>query len=844
MSQPTTQTAPPPAVRRDALRIVLFGMPAAGKSSLLGALAQAAQTQEHLLHGRLADLSQGLTELQHRVYDEAPRRTVEEVVPFPIAFEPFGPDERQGPGGKLDGVLIDCDGRVANDLLVRRKSLDPHSPEGTLAREVYGADTLVLAIDASAPPAQVDSDFVEFGRFLRLLERSRGQRAEVGGLPVFLVLTKCDLLARPGDTALDWMEHVEERKRQVDRRFQEFLARRAAEEGPLPFGRIDLHLWATAVKRPALAEAPAKPREPYGVAELFRQALQSARGFRRRRQHSGRLLFWTVAGAAGLVALLLACAVALSLRNRGTTTEVTALENKVENLRSREGATPSERLRGSPEQLERRARVLEELKGDRDFGKLPPDLQQYVNDRLEETQEHVAYYKKLLSERPLTAARNLRELQDVEERLKALAVPREEWSQTDAAQLRQDRLEDARALREGVKKVEDWYGEKREQGEALWTFARRGPGAGASINWRSWQADVRHLLEGAATPPFQASDPLRGPNSPTWGDTVLRFESAVQSRADWEQTRARLERLLDLSAALGLGLLADRPPLLVFAENAALTPAEARARLEELKKAYPRYEQEFRADDLPEAAVGDVRQAARTNYNNLLGPGREWVLRRLQEAGTGDKETPERWQAVRRWLQGNPDEFAAWRVLARVLRRLFEPDAQELDPVTELADFLGRDRFDVRLRRVSLGIPRDLKVRPQGNLTVFHDAGGQETTIPLEPFDEPQYNPQTRRTTYSYRAREGGEFVYRPGDRLRARLAVSKEGDSALWALSWVRGRSALYQFEHLSRGAFLHPFDQGPASGTYDEDLRLVPGADTHIPRVPDLMPVVRLKP
>ena len=36
------------------------------------------------------------------------------------------------------------------------------------------------------------------------------------------------------------MEHIEERKRQVDRRFQDFLARRAAKEGPLPFGRIDL----------------------------------------------------------------------------------------------------------------------------------------------------------------------------------------------------------------------------------------------------------------------------------------------------------------------------------------------------------------------------------------------------------------------------------------------------------------------------------------------------------------------------------------------------------------------------------------------------------------------------
>ena len=35
--------------------------------------------------GDLADLSHGLDELRHRLYDESPRRTVEEVVPYPFA---------------------------------------------------------------------------------------------------------------------------------------------------------------------------------------------------------------------------------------------------------------------------------------------------------------------------------------------------------------------------------------------------------------------------------------------------------------------------------------------------------------------------------------------------------------------------------------------------------------------------------------------------------------------------------------------------------------------------------------------------------------------------------------
>ncbi len=159
------------------LSIVLFGMPAAGKSSLLGALAQAAQAQEHLLNGRLTDVSHGLDELRRRVYEESARRTAEEVVPYPIDFEPFNDDGRKAEAARHVGaVVIDCDGRVANDLLVRRQALPEDSPEGTLAHEVVQADTLVLVVDASAPPAQVEADFVEFDRFLRQLETSRGSR--------------------------------------------------------------------------------------------------------------------------------------------------------------------------------------------------------------------------------------------------------------------------------------------------------------------------------------------------------------------------------------------------------------------------------------------------------------------------------------------------------------------------------------------------------------------------------------------------------------------------------------------------------------------------------------------
>src|ERR1051326_4010141 len=110
------------SVSSQALRLVLFGMPEAGKSSLLGALAQAAQAQEHLLNGHLTDTGKGLAELQHRLYEDQPQHTLEEVVPYPVVFEPFVA-YGQAEDARQEAVLVDCDGRVANELLAHRHAL-------------------------------------------------------------------------------------------------------------------------------------------------------------------------------------------------------------------------------------------------------------------------------------------------------------------------------------------------------------------------------------------------------------------------------------------------------------------------------------------------------------------------------------------------------------------------------------------------------------------------------------------------------------------------------------------------------------------------------------------------
>lgn len=428
---PEARTASPTA-----LRIVLFGMPDAGKSSLLGALVQAAQVQERVLNGRLTDLSHGLAELQHRLYDDAPRQTVEEVLPYPVVFETFNPRQR------LDAVLYDCDGRVANDLLARRKPMSDGN-YGALENAILAADTLVLAVDASAGSALLERDFAEFARFLNLLEHSRGQRTDVGGLPVFLVLTKCDLLAQPDEEMTAWVDRIEEKKQQVGERFQAFLARQA-KTASLPFGSIELHLWSTAVKRPALRDSPAKPREPYGVAELFRLCFEQAQIHRARHGRSHRRLWWTV--AATIVAVAVPAGLASMLFVNRPSERTSALELQVDHFKASQfELSPL----GRHKNVQNKIADLTRITHDPSFADLAETKRDFVANALTELKAYQEFDKKLDAIPSPKDARNESQLQSVKERLTALTMPAEyetDWTQTDAGRRRLENLEEVSAI--------------------------------------------------------------------------------------------------------------------------------------------------------------------------------------------------------------------------------------------------------------------------------------------------------------------------------------------------------------------------------------------------------------
>jgi hypothetical protein len=831
MPDATPAAAAPITASPATLRIVLFGQPDAGKSSLLGALAQAAQTQEHLFTGRLVDLSQGLARLQHRLYDGEPRETLEEVVPFAVQFEPFftGASAAALPGQAA--VLFDCNGRAANEILSRRR---PLAGNGALVDAVLSAECLIVAIDISAPPTQVEADFAEFGRFLRLLWHNRGERTEIAGLPVFVVLTKCDLIARADEPSASWLERIEERKRDVSARFTHFLEREKSQGSPI-FGSIDLHVWATAVKRPALLGSPARLREPFGVAELFRQAFASAADFRGRDRRSRRRLLWTASGTASAVALMAALAAILFFAPPAR--EPSALASQVALYRSREGHTPASRLR---EPLGPKISELTEMRNHPEFASLPVQDQAFVQRRLQELVEYTTYRDKLERVR-LADLKSADDLDQLEARLKTgdLALPAPyavEWSQTTAGLLHARLLADVALEKTGLTESEAWYRKMTQKAEELRTFAAWKPSDARS--WSDWQNQADSITR--QTFPHTDEESLPGSHDVSYG-TLSRLPRVADARRDWEAARLRLARLSTLVSALGLaGTLpgGERAPLDI-PENFPVS--QAGADLERLDRLYPSLRKDVVAGDLPDAVAANVRRAARSSYDHLLLGGREVVLAHLQALGDGE-ESESLWRRLAEWLTA-PKELADWRQLATLLLHIQGPEAS--DPVTALADFLRQDRFEIEIQQLTMEVPYDRKLRPAGKLTVYHGpahAPGLPALVFKLIDDDGRRDPDRRITSYSFTRDTGVAFSYRPGDTLYASLPVKLEG-AGDWLLTWSRCRSEVFQFERLVRPPRLHARDQDNLQGELVEDLVIIYLPEHGIPRVPDLLPIVKPK-
>lgn len=514
------------------LRVVLFGMPAAGKSSLLGALAQAGQVQAGALGATLEDVGGGLEDLRLRLYQNRSQETLEEIVPYPVVLKPQGGDS------PVQATLFDCDGRVALEFLARKRSLDAAADQAQLAGAVHRADALILVVDASAEGSQLRQDFQQFAQFLRTLERSRGKRIEIAGLPVWLVLSKCDLLAQPKDTHIRWVERIEQAKRVLDQKFRDFLAGQE-ERDHIPFGRIDLHVWATAVKRPTLADKPARPTEPYGVAELFRQAVAGATAYRGRRSGAHLRLLVTVVSLLGVLGGL-AALVAWFFANRPSP-ELIDLRNQARSALPARDLSAQDRLRGP---LEEKLRKLKAVQDDPAYPKLEDDLR---ND-IERAAREIATYQDLearfrKADRLLGELSREEELKNLETALDSLKVPDDfapAWTGTPLVQALQRRRQEIELVRKTMKEEIDWIDRQVQAGLALEKEGRKLAEASTAGQRAAWSQKVLdYRKQDLRHPPDHNLSELPSVQY----RLIYRMESVDDGRREWETVKGKLEKL-------------------------------------------------------------------------------------------------------------------------------------------------------------------------------------------------------------------------------------------------------------------------------------------------------------
>jgi hypothetical protein len=498
-------------------RLLLFGTPGAGKSALLAALVQAVPA----LKAELIDESQVAQRFQVQ------------------------PSEKEKVSGRFSSevTVLDCSGKAALEML---KAPQPFANSHPMKKPILEADAMVFAVDVSAPKKQMNEEFRQCARWLRQLHEFRGQRTDIAALPVFVALTKCDLLVQKQDSFETWKKRLDEGKRQYDENFRKYLKQHGA-----GFGTIQLKVVATAIKQPAFTDKPAKAQEPFGVAELFRECLQSASDFQDRRHTAQTRLQNVVAGLLATVTLL-ALSVAFLIEfqppPKGTT-----LDEKVQLALPKPSATPIERLHGTVKKLEEKEKKLAEIAGDAGFERLPSETQKEITLYREEISQYLQLYQQSQEILKLPhLAKNDDELKELGRKVLEFSFPdarAKDWQETRLGR----RLREVRAQYEAfdaaVKSEEAWIRVQIEKNDDLLEQGNEVYGRllkrnkNAPDEAKQWSHHYRDRMN--SRPPTPRDDNVPGVSRVIYED-LGKFEPVKTAQKEWKASKENLTSIADL----------------------------------------------------------------------------------------------------------------------------------------------------------------------------------------------------------------------------------------------------------------------------------------------------------
>jgi GTP-binding protein EngB required for normal cell division len=787
MTPPTGDTRRA-SIPPDAPRLLIIGRAGAGKTSLIGGLARAAEVQETTLGARYSDTAGRLRAARDYVYQSAAPPADRE---YPVRIEPFE-------AGKV------APGRAWTLVIA----------EGPPDRELARADAVMFVVDCGAADDEFDRECREFGSFIERFRRDRGRRADEPLLPVFLVLTKADQLAKAGDSRAVWTERLEMAKEELSQRYEAVAASHPG------FGSLAVHVAATSVRPPALGTTGPSAGEPYGAAELFAEAAAAARDHADRKTR-GEKSIRTMVMAAALLAAGVAGFAAVSPFLRSTFEPAPALAALV-GYRNTEAGSPAAYLEPP---LAPRIEQLLAIARDPTFGKLSESDRAFVTARLDELNRFQALSERFQRESPPTELRSEADLQRLETLLgQDLKFPggasEAAWAQSALGKTRDLWTRQIPAIRSAVNGAAAAFDARRQTIDKLFVLGT-GP-----IDWSEWAKSVDATL--AAGTPVNPSESLNVPVAANGrgmkAGALLEFAEVAKAAERFNESTRRLQRFRQIAGVSGLapangpslqipdGFRIDQAPPLWDALVAANPEVAA-----------------WGVPDVPDAAVPAVTAAANRTYARLVPTGRALVRGAYGSPNDGP-ESPNRWRNALDSLAGRP-EMKAWNDLARLALRLA---GENTDPFAEFQAFVRKDRFELAPQSVDVVFPASARFVPTGSWILFVQPPGGQASKKL--FRAPD-SPTGDRIRFS--AADAKPLTFRPGDLVWAELGVTDATKADLQLTWWANGvRSKVFQFDRLARPPRLHPIDQKAETGQVADGVRIEFQPPGSVPRIPDLMP------
>jgi len=412
-----------------------------------------------------------------------------------------------------------------------------------VTKPILDADGVVLTIDVSAPKKQ--ETFQQAADWLNALHEYRGRRADVGALPVYVVLTKCDQLVRKDDTLEAWKKRVEDTKSHYVERFNQVL-----DEHSRGFGSIRLKVLTTAIKAPVFNDKPLKIKEPLGVAELLRHSARSASDYQDRRVRSQGRLQNVLAGLVGLI-VILALVVAFLVEFQPEARS-TVLEERVQLILPKAEATAAQRMQGTPTRLEEKHKILTEIENHDDFARLPSSERDAVSAYRKEIADYLQrYHEAEIALKLPHLAKNQQEFDKQEADVASFKLTAEQaqrWADTRLGRRVEQVRKEYASLHQALNEEEKWIRKETDKASKLLKDGTSVYGKllddeksaqSAAVAW------MRRFQESQPKPHQPREDNVPGVTRVIWED-LGKFDQIKKAHKDWLAAKSEVAGLAKL----------------------------------------------------------------------------------------------------------------------------------------------------------------------------------------------------------------------------------------------------------------------------------------------------------